>query len=40
MRLFVPYFVAFFVQMLSDMACKRRLVWRKNPLIIISKPDS
>ncbi len=39
MRLFTPYSVAFFDQILSDMACKRRLVWSKNPLIIISKSD-
>jgi hypothetical protein len=40
MRLFAPYFVAFLGQILSDMTCERRLVWRKNPLIIISKYNS
>ncbi len=39
MRLFEPYFVAFLDQILSDMACERRLVWLKNPLIIILKSN-
>ncbi len=40
MRLFAPYFVVLLDQILSDMACEGRLVWHKNPLIIISKSKS